>query len=71
MSCDRTKSKIGEKMDNIGIIKKIDNLGRICIPKDLRERYELNCEIELIMTKDGILVRNADTSTLDTSKKKT
>ena len=56
-------------MDNIGIIKKIDNLGRICIPKDLRERYELNYKIELIMTKDGILVRSADTSTLDTSKK--
>ena len=58
-------------MDNIGIIKKIDNLGRICIPKDLRERYELNYKIELIMTKDGILVRSADTSTLDTSKKET
>lgn len=44
-------------MDKIGITKKIDSLGRMVIPKDIRKLFELNTEEELIITKDGILIR--------------
>lgn len=44
-------------MDKIGITKKIDSLGRMVIPKDIRKLFELNTEAELIITKDGILIR--------------
>ena len=42
------------------IEKKIDKLGRIVLPKDLRDRYALNKEVELIATKDGILIKNTE-----------
>ena len=47
-------------MDYIGIIKMLDGLGRLVIPKELRERYGLVQEVEVIATKDGILLRNPD-----------
>ena len=31
--------RLEEKMSEIGIIKEIDGVGRIVIPKELRERY--------------------------------
>ena len=34
-------------MKIIGIIKEFDKLGRIVIPKELRERYELNNKVEI------------------------
>lgn len=45
-------------MKNIGITKEIDALGRLQIPKDIRERLELTGEVELIVTPDGLLVRS-------------
>ena len=45
-------------MEDVGFLKKFDNLGRIVIPKELRDRYELNSIAEVIATKDGILLRN-------------
>jgi len=45
-------------MNEIGIIKDFDNLGRIVIPKDLRTRYGLNEGVEIIATPTGILLRS-------------
>lgn len=45
-------------MDLIGILKSLDKLGRIVIPKELRERYALDKEVEIIATKDGILIKS-------------
>lgn len=45
-------------MKMVGITKEIDNLGRLVIPKELRERFGLGKEVELIATKDGVLIKN-------------
>ena len=41
-------------------IKKIDNLGRIVIPKEHRERLMLEKRVEVVLTKDGVLIRNPE-----------
>ena len=48
--------KWGKNM--IGIVKEIDNLGRIVIPKEIRDAFKLTKEVEIILTEDGILIRN-------------
>ena len=47
-------------MSNIGIIKEIDNLGRLCIPKEMRQVYKLEKEVELVITANGIPLRNPE-----------
>ena len=44
---------------DIKIIRKIDNLGRIVIPKDIRATLELypNDVIEITVEKDTVVVR--------------
>jgi AbrB family looped-hinge helix DNA binding protein len=56
---------IGQKMKDIkaekgrvGVIKEIDKLGRIVIPKEMRDRYALGEMVEVAMTEEGVLVRN-------------
>ena len=46
--------------EKVGIIKEIDNLGRIVIPKEMRERLFLDKKVEIILTKDGALLRNPE-----------
>ena len=48
------------KMEKIGVIKEIDRLGRIVIPKEFRQRYALTDRVELVATKEGILMRNQE-----------
>lgn len=45
-------------MDDVGIIKKFDRLGRIVIPKELRVRFGLDDRVEIVATKDGVLLRS-------------
>ena len=42
----------------IGIIKEIDALGRLVIPKEYRERMHLDAEVELVLTTEGLLIRS-------------
>ena len=42
----------------IGIIREVDNLGRVVIPKEIRKTYGLEKEIEIISTEEGVLLRN-------------
>ena len=44
-------------MKPIGFIKVIDRVGRLGIPKDIRERLGLMGKVELIMTDNGLLIR--------------
>ncbi len=56
-------------MKVIGVRKRIDRLGRICIPKDMRELFVLNENVELIVTEDGILIRNPEVCQAQASEK--
>ena len=47
-------------MNDIGIIKSIDNLGRLSIPKEMRQLYKLEKEVELVVTANGILIKNPE-----------
>lgn len=46
-------------MTNIGIIRNMDSLGRIVIPKEIRRVFGLkkNEAIEILATDEGILLR--------------
>ena len=41
-------------MEAIGVIKTFDKLGRIVIPKELRERYGFTEKVEIIATTEGL-----------------
>ncbi len=45
-------------MGKIGIIKEIDSLGRLQIPKEIRKRLGLDKNVELIITQDGLLIKS-------------
>jgi len=47
---------------NIGIIRRADSLGRIVIPKELRDFFLLgrNEPVEIIATEQGILIRKPE-----------
>jgi len=45
-------------MRKIGIIREVDKLGRIVIPKELRVFYKIDVKVEIITTEEGILIRN-------------
>ena len=44
----------------VGIIKEVDKLGRIVIPKELRERYGLMAQVELIASEYGIILKSPE-----------
>ena len=44
----------------VGVIKEIDSLGRIVIPKDFRNRLMLEKQVEVVLTTDGVLIRNSE-----------
>ena len=48
------------KMEHIGIVKKFDNLGRLVIPKDIRERMFPDGRVEIIATQDGVLIKSVE-----------
>ncbi len=44
----------------VGIKKEIDNTGRVVIPKELRERFGLSGDVEIIATESGILLKSPE-----------
>jgi AbrB family looped-hinge helix DNA binding protein len=59
-------------MTQIGIVRKVDSLGRVTLPKELRRVFRLNQndEIEILATDEGILLRvpNIEVRRVDTLK---
>ena len=47
-------------MAEIGVVKEFDKLGRLVIPKDLRERYGLAQQVEIVATKEGLLLKSPE-----------
>ena len=45
-------------MDTVGIAAEIDHLGRVHLPKKMREVHALDGEVEIVLTKEGLLIRN-------------
>lgn len=45
---------------SVGVIKEIDKLGRIVIPKEMRDRFVLGELVEVSLTKEGVLIRNPE-----------
>jgi len=47
-------------MTNIGIVRKVDSLGRVTLPKEMRRMFRLenNEHVEILATEHGILIRN-------------
>ena len=59
----------GVKINNgIGVLKEVDNLGRLVIPKEMRDSFKLNEIVELVITKDGILIRNPKYEVIEKEK---
>ena len=60
--CQMLYYLLGEKMSgknlSVGVIKEIDKLGRIVIPKEMRDRFALSEKVEVTITEEGILIRN-------------
>ena len=48
-----------ENGDTIGIIRKLDDLGRIVLPKELRKSLEVKegDSLEIFAVKDGFFIR--------------
>ena len=47
-------------MEEIGILKEFDKLGRIVVPKEMRERYGLTEKVEIVATKEGVLLKSPE-----------
>ena len=46
--------------NNVGVIKEIDSPSRIVIPKEYRERLMLDKKVEVVLTADGVFIRNSE-----------
>ena len=45
-------------MEKIGIKRTVDKIGRVYLPTEIRQQYNLEKEIELVPTTEGVLIRN-------------
>ena len=45
---------------NVGIVKKIDNLGRVVVPIQLRTLFGFDKYVEVIANEEGVLIRNPE-----------
>lgn len=56
-------------MNGAGIIKDIDKNGRIVIPKEFRERFGLEENVEVVATEFGIILRSPEYRLIKVDKK--
>ena len=55
----------------VGMMRKVDNLGRIVIPKEYRDFYHLNHndEVFIVDTTEGLLITNPKYKTVEIEEK--
>ena len=46
--------------ENVGIVREIDPVGRLLIPKEIRDRLKFDDKVELVITPEGLLIRNSE-----------
>ena len=46
-------------MEAVGIIRELDNLGRVVIPKEWRDLYKFEGPLEIVATAEGVSVHYA------------
>lgn len=53
-------------MKNVGIIRNLDDLGRIVIPKEMRTKLKLieNEPVEILATEKGVFIRKPEVTCL-------
>ena len=44
--------------NNVGVVKEIDGLGRLVVPKEMRSLFCIDKAVELVVTEEGILLRS-------------
>ncbi len=47
-------------MEKVGIVKEIDGLGRLQIPKEIRKRLGLGASVELVVLQEGLLIKSVE-----------
>lgn len=52
----------------MGIIKELDDLGRLCIPKEMRDMFHFDKKVEVVVTEEGVLIRNSKYVLVEKSK---
>ena len=45
-------------MKETGVVRRIDELGRIVVPKEMRDLFRFEKEVEFVVTNEGVLIRN-------------
>ena len=55
-------------MTQIGITKQIDKLGRLCIPKEIREFLGLERDVMLIVTDNGLPIKSTEYTLIKSSE---
>ena len=45
-------------MEGVGAIRGMDSLGRVVIPRELRDLYKLEGQVEVVPTADGTWNKN-------------
>ena len=43
---------------SVGVIRKMDELGRLPIPKEWRDLYKFEGPLEIVATTEGVLIRH-------------
>lgn len=61
---------MNKSIESVGVIKEIDSLGRIVIPKEFRDRLMLDKKVELVLTDNGVLIRNSEYTLVKASERK-
>ena len=47
-------------MSKVGIKREIENTGRLCVPKEMRDLFNLQGKVELLVIEMGILIRKPE-----------